>query len=134
MSMRSLAEAIVAQMSANGCKNPMLAIDLKETPTGPYTMVYFDPGIAFSNGYDGKANRVSLRWQVMSVSNSERAVLDMAKDVRDALTDFSPGATRESGRMTEEFSGPAISTNSAPLDSRYSLTLNYVMTTHRGEV
>ena len=133
MSLLTLADAIITQLVAGGAKNPHLA-DFEARPTGPYTRVYSDPGFAYANGYDGKSNRVSVRWQIISVTNSRRGVLDMVGDVRNALTDFSPGGTPESGRLSEEFAGPVFEIEDAPLDVRFSLTLNYVMTTHRGEV
>ena len=135
MSMKTLSEAIVARLAGMGVKNPMLPDDPKrQTPNGPYTVVYPNPGHVYAYGYDGGANRGVGRWSVMVVSNSRQGVLDMVEDVRAALTHFSPGGTASSGRLSEEFAGPVLSVESAPLDLRVSLTLNYVMTTHRGEI
>ena len=134
MTLRSLTEAIVTRLSDYGARNPLNASDLQTTPPGPYTMVYSDAGQGRPLRIASETDRITVRWQIMSVSNSRQGVQDMVQDVRNAITDFSPGGTRESGRLSEEFSGPLMDIKTAPLDSRYSLTLNYVMTTHRGEV
>lgn len=134
MSLRTLTDTILARLEAQNCKNPIPLDHWSATPPGPYTLVMSDPGQAFAVGYDGASTRATVRWQVMCCSNSTAGVQDMVKDVRDALTDFCPGGTPESGRLTEEFSGPLIGMEDSPLDVRFSMTLNYVMTTTRGEL
>lgn len=134
MSLKSLSDAIITRLTTAGCKNPVPLDKWSSSLPGPYTLVVSDTGYGFATGYDGKPNRGTVRWQIMCVSNSENGVKDMIDDVRSALDEFSPGGTPSSGRLSEEFSGPVIDLQSAPLDVRFSLTLNYVMTTTRGEI